>query len=137
MNFALAFGWATEGVVGSGYKIDPVFIGKKINRLGKLINLTSSQGARILITDSLYSNLSPGVKNYCRSYDELQLGQGEKIERVYILDFDTNYVTPSRNRGEKKDKRNKDLRTKKEENMSFLAITEMDNYDSNVFFHLT
>ena len=33
MSFSLTLGWASEGIVGSSYKIDPIFFGAPINKL--------------------------------------------------------------------------------------------------------
>jgi len=58
MCFALNFGWANEGIVGSRYKIDPLFFGPEISKLKKLIKFTKDKGSSIVISESLYSNFT-------------------------------------------------------------------------------
>lgn len=73
MSFALNFGWANEGIVGSRYKIDPLFFGPEISKLRKLIKFTKNKGNSIILSESIYSNMTAGSKQYCRPLDSIKL----------------------------------------------------------------
>lgn len=66
MSFALTLGWASEAIVGSSYKIDPIFFGPEINKLNKLLKLCKKRGSSIVVAESLYENMTSFVKSYCR-----------------------------------------------------------------------
>lgn len=62
----MTLGWASEAIVGSSYKIDPIFFGPSINKLNKLLKLCKKRGSTIILSESLYENLTTYIKGYCR-----------------------------------------------------------------------
>lgn len=69
MNFAFSMGWLNEAVIGSSHKIDPLFLGEEINHLERVILISQNYPSSILITESLYTNLSSGLKYHIRPFD--------------------------------------------------------------------
>ena len=75
MSFAMNFGWVQEGIVGSSYKINPIFFGEEISKLNKLIKFTHGRGSSIVLSESLYENLTSDAKSYCRGLESVRWNQ--------------------------------------------------------------
>lgn len=107
-------------MLGSSHKIDPLFLGEEINRLDKVIRLTKKYPSSIIITDSLYANLSSGLKHHIRPFDTIKFDEAEMQKTLYLVDYDTSNVAPSVSKAEKSLKDAKDIKTKKGMNMIYL-----------------
>lgn len=66
-----------------------------------------------MICESLYVNLSSGMKSHCRIFDIVKFEENSREEVLYQVDFDISNVTASRNLGEKRKKEKKELKMKK------------------------
>jgi hypothetical protein len=75
MNFAFTMGWCYEAVIGSSHKIDPLFLGEEINHLERVIKISKNYSNSILMTDSLYDNLSSGLKYHSRPFETLKFSE--------------------------------------------------------------
>ena len=134
MNFALNMGWSQEAVVGSSFKIDPVFLGERVNQLEKLHKVIAGQHNFIILSESLFGNLTQEMRGYCRCFDSIKFPGVEAAERVYMVDLDVSNVSPSRSHVDKYKKKPKlDIATKKEMNMVYLLNpNDMLKYNARV-----
>ena len=107
-------------MLGSSHKIDPLFLGEEINHLERVIRITKNYPSSIIITDSLYANLSNGLKHHTRPFDSIKFDEAEMQKTLYLVDYDTSNVAPSVSKAEKSLKDAKDLKTKKGMNMIYL-----------------
>lgn len=72
MSFALTLGWISTCIAGSSYKIDPIFFGPSITKLNKLMKFSKNRGSCIVVSDTLYENLTTPLKSYCRSFESVK-----------------------------------------------------------------
>lgn len=98
LNFALNMGWCYEVVIGSSHKIDSLVIGEEVNYLEKLMKISRNYSTSILMTESLYSNLSVGLKQHCRPFDSIKFSDSEEPKKLFYVDYDICNVTPSVNK---------------------------------------
>jgi class 3 adenylate cyclase len=58
MGFGLHIGWAIEGAIGSEYKIDASYLSPNVNMASRLEAATKQYDVPILISSSMYNNLT-------------------------------------------------------------------------------
>lgn len=78
MGFGLHQGWAIEGAIGSGFKIDASYLSPNVNIASRLEAATKQYGVPLLISGELYQLLSVPVRNYCRHIDTVAV-KGSKL----------------------------------------------------------
>ena len=59
-------GWSIEGLIGSSHKVDASYLSPHVKLADDLEALTKKYGAKFLISEDMYSMLSPAFKNRCR-----------------------------------------------------------------------
>ncbi len=98
LNFSLNMGWCSEAVIGSSHKIDSLVLGEEVYCLDKYMRISRNYSTSILISESLYSNLSVGLKQHCRCFDSIKFYESEEPKKIYYVDYDICNVTPSVNK---------------------------------------
>jgi len=66
MGFGLHQGWAIEGAIGTQFKIDASYLSPNVNMASRLEEMTKAYDVPLLISGSLYDNLSDGCQDVCR-----------------------------------------------------------------------
>jgi len=69
LGFGLHIGWAIEGAIGSGFKIDASYLSPNVNMANILEAATKEYGVPLLLTGDLYGYLSDKMKLNCRRLD--------------------------------------------------------------------
>ena len=95
-GFGLHLGWAIEGAIGSIYKIDASYLSHHVNMSMNLEGLTKAYGVPLLMTDTVYNNLSDTGKTYCRHIDRVSLKGGRETYSLYTSDADFSLLMPGR-----------------------------------------
>jgi class 3 adenylate cyclase len=113
LGFGLHLGWAIEGAIGSQFKIDASYLSHHVNMASNLEALTKSYGIPILLTDRLYTILSPLGKMYCRHIDTISLKGGRDVYKIYTSDVDFSEVLPGKIKDNTKERTKNKRRTLK------------------------
>ncbi|EAS07728.2 adenylate/guanylate cyclase domain protein (macronuclear) [Tetrahymena thermophila SB210] len=71
MGFGLHVGWAIEGAIGSGFKIDASYLSPNVNMASRLEAATKQFGTGLLISGPLYKILTPQCQNHLRHIDRV------------------------------------------------------------------
>lgn len=96
MGFGLHIGWAIEGAIGSYFKIDASYLSPNVNMASRLEAATKQFGLDLLISESLYDLLTPGLQTYCRNIDRVTVKGSKKPLRLYTIDMNyDNISSPS------------------------------------------
>jgi len=90
MSFALHYGWAIEGAVGSEFKIDASYLSPNVSIVASLETATNIYGVPILVSERVIKLCTPEMAGKCRLIDKVTLTamtQGETME-LYAVDVD-------------------------------------------------
>jgi class 3 adenylate cyclase len=94
LGFGLHTGWAIEGAIGSIYKIDASYLSPNVNIAARLEAATKQYGVRLLLSGSVYRNLSPHVQKLCREIDTITV-KGSKLPiQLFTVDIDVSALEP-------------------------------------------
>lgn len=81
-------GWASEGSIGSDFKIDPSFLSPSVNIAAKLEHYTSFYNTDIILSEKLYTLLNQNSKRKLRKIDRVLFqGYHEQLSILLILLF--------------------------------------------------
>jgi hypothetical protein len=69
MNIVMTFGECVQGVIGSEYKLDALFLGPNYEKALKLLKYISKRENCLIMDDYLFKNLSLEMKQHCRTID--------------------------------------------------------------------
>jgi hypothetical protein len=69
MGFGMHVGWAVEGAIGSGVKIDATYISPHVEMADRLEASTKLYGAGIILSHWFVNLLSPQAQSYLRPID--------------------------------------------------------------------
>ena len=90
MGFGLHSGWGIEGAIGSFYKIDASYLSPNVNIAARLMAATKQYKVSILISGTLFSQLSPEIKKICRKIDVVTVKGSNKPLDLYTIDANMN-----------------------------------------------
>ena len=96
MGFGLHLGWGIEGPIGSQFKMDCSYISPNVCIASSLEKITQQYGVDILISDSLYNNLSQPLKELCRKIDIIKLNRLDNEIELYTIDVILDYIKPGK-----------------------------------------
>jgi len=85
-SFALHYGWAIEGAVGSEFKIDASYLSPHVSISESLEGATYIYGVNILISEMVIKMCTPQMAAKCRLIDKVLL-TGTTME-LYCIDLD-------------------------------------------------
>jgi class 3 adenylate cyclase len=88
MGFGLHIGWAIEGAIGSGFKIDASYLSPNVNMASRLEAATKQFGVPLLLTDDLFSYLSKKGKSICRYIDRVTVKGSIEPIGLYTVDVE-------------------------------------------------
>lgn len=94
MGFGLHIGWAIEGAIGSEFKIDASYLSPNVNMASRLEAATKQFGLDLLISESLYELLTPGLQAYCRNIDRVTVKGSNKPLRLFTVDMNMDKISP-------------------------------------------
>jgi len=86
ISFAVHYGWAIEGAVGSEFKIDASYLSPNVSIAESLEIATNIYGIPILVSEKILSLCSSEMASKCRLIDKVLL-TGEVME-LYAIDLD-------------------------------------------------
>eukprot|EP00283_Hemiselmis_rufescens_P004835 CAMPEP_0173429376 /NCGR_PEP_ID=MMETSP1357-20121228/8099_1 /TAXON_ID=77926 /ORGANISM="Hemiselmis rufescens, Strain PCC563" /LENGTH=386 /DNA_ID=CAMNT_0014393549 /DNA_START=126 /DNA_END=1286 /DNA_ORIENTATION=+ len=86
MGFGLHFGLAVEGAIGSKRKIDASYLSPHVNTTARLEAATKQFGVAILMSEDIFSLLSPNVQKLCRLIDRVVLKGTARPCSLYTYD---------------------------------------------------
>ncbi|KAF0719136.1 Aste57867_1250 [Aphanomyces stellatus] len=86
MGFGLHFGWAIEGAIGSGFKIDASYLSPDVNMSARLEAATKQFGVTILFSHTFHKLLSHHIQDMCRLIDCVTVKGSEKPLSLYTFD---------------------------------------------------
>ena len=69
LGLGMHLGYSIEGAIGSFYKIDPTYLSPNVKMAETLEGATKVYNVPLLISDTLFTNLSRKIKDYCRGVD--------------------------------------------------------------------
>lgn len=87
LTVGLHVGWAFEGPVGSGFKIDATYISPDVNMAARLETAAKQYGVNILVSESLFMRLDDEIQKYLRHIDTVVLKGSEIPIRIYSFDL--------------------------------------------------
>lgn len=85
-SFALHYGWAIEGAVGSEFKIDASYLSPNVSIAESLEGATYIYGVNILISELVINMCTPEMAAKCRLIDKVLLTG--TIMELYVIDLD-------------------------------------------------
>jgi hypothetical protein len=88
VSFGLHCGWAIESIIGSDYKIDASYISPQVTMAHSLQAATLRYGVKILMSDNMVSEASPGMASECRMIDHVVVHENSSSVRLYTVDLD-------------------------------------------------
>jgi class 3 adenylate cyclase len=88
LGFGLHMGWAIEGAIGSGIKIDTSYLSPNVNISSRLEAATKKYNVPLLMSNQIFNVLSQKTKNYCRKIDCVTLKGSEEPVSLYTVDLD-------------------------------------------------
>lgn len=86
----LHVGWAIEGAIGSGRKIDATYLSPHVNFTEYLESSTKAYGVPLLISEPFYRMLSSNAARLCRQVDRIRKSAKEEPMNIYTYDSDLN-----------------------------------------------
>lgn len=88
MGFGLHEGWAIEGAIGSGYKIDASYLSPNVNLASRLEAATKQFNVEILISGNIYKLLrTKQLKSLCRHIDTVTVKGSIQPIKLYTIDL--------------------------------------------------
>lgn len=88
MGFGLHEGWAIEGAIGSGYKIDASYLSPNVNMASRLEAATKQFKVQILFSGAIYSLFTTQrLKNLCRHIDTVKVKGSILPLKLYTIDL--------------------------------------------------
>jgi class 3 adenylate cyclase len=88
MGFGLHYGYAIEGAIGSQFKIDASYLSPHVNIAARLESATKGYGVPMLISGTLWQNLSPAKKAICRRIDKVTLKGSKQPMELFCVDLE-------------------------------------------------
>lgn len=88
MGFGLHMGWAIEGAIGSGIKIDTSYLSPNVNIASRLEAASKKYSVPLLMSHHLHEVLSQKTKNFCRQVDCVTLKGSEEPVGLFTIDVD-------------------------------------------------
>ena len=85
IGFALHFGLAIEGAIGSQSKIDASYVGATLIAAHQLVDATEVYNVNIIVSGDLYSSMSPTFKDFLRVIDYIKIEEISKPIKLYTL----------------------------------------------------
>jgi hypothetical protein len=92
LGLGLHAGWAIEGAIGSEFKIDATYLSPDVNLAMGLELATKLYKSQILMSDTLFRNLSKGVREHTRWIDSVTLPGMKHATKVYTCDLRVNLL---------------------------------------------
>lgn len=74
-----------QGILGSSYLAQGVYISKDLNMLNHYCRITEDYDEELIITSSVYSHLAECIKSYCRKFDRIK--HYDSIVEFYAIDL--------------------------------------------------
>jgi len=85
-GYGLHMGWAIEGAIGSEYKVDASYLSPNVNLASRLEAATKQYHVRILISEQVYSIMSPPCQKCMRKIDCVTVKGSAHPIVLYTLD---------------------------------------------------
>jgi class 3 adenylate cyclase len=89
IGYGIHLGWAIEGMIGSGFKLDASYLSPIVNMAGKLEESTKTYGVGLLFSGQVYSLLSKPFRQITRKIDVCSMAGAESPITLYTVDYDT------------------------------------------------
>jgi len=85
--FGMHAGWAVEGAVGSGYKIDATYLSPHVNTAARMMSACKQYGVFLLLSQSFEELLSKEARSDLRHIDTVTVKGSEVAQRIYTYDI--------------------------------------------------
>jgi class 3 adenylate cyclase len=86
MFFGLDAGWAVEGAVGSGYKIDATYLSPHVNMASRMMSACKQYGVSILLSQAVQELMSSTARSKLRHLDTITVKGSSLKQRIYTYD---------------------------------------------------
>ena len=86
MIFGMDAGWAVEGAVGSGYKIDATYLSPHVNMASRMMTACKQYGLSILFSRAVEELLSEPARAKLRHIDTVLVKGSSIKQRIYTYD---------------------------------------------------
>jgi len=80
-------GWAIEGAMGSGFKMDASYLSTNVNMSSRLQDLTRVYDTKIIISAMVVEMASKAICDLCRNIDTIAFDDSEHFE-LFAMDLD-------------------------------------------------
>lgn len=89
MGFGMHIGWATEGAIGSKFKIDASYLSPNVNMSARLEAATHQFGTEMLLSEWFVGELSDAARSRCRLIDKVCVKGSEVAMEIWTFDIAT------------------------------------------------
>lgn len=96
LGFGMHYGWAIEGAIGSGYKIDASYLSPNVNLASRLEAATKQYGVPFLLSSELFRCLSYDIQQFARRIDYITLKGSTTPLGLYTFDVRIDDMPPSK-----------------------------------------
>ncbi len=86
MSFGMDAGWAVEGAVGSGYKIDATYLSSNVNMASRMMSACKQYRLAILLSQAVEELLSKECRSKLRLVDRVYVKGSKAAQRIYTYD---------------------------------------------------
>ena len=86
LSFGMDAGWAVEGAVGSGHKIDATYLSPHVNMASRMMSACKQYGVVILLSQAVEELLSKECRSKLRHLDTVYVKGSKAAQRVYTYD---------------------------------------------------
>jgi len=86
MIFGMDAGWAVEGAVGSGYKIDATYLSPHVNMASRMMSACKQYGVSILLSQAVEELLSQPARSKLRHLDTVTVKGSSVKQRIFTYD---------------------------------------------------
>jgi hypothetical protein len=86
MSFGMDAGWAVEGAVGSGYKIDATYLSSHVNMASRMMSACKQYQLSILLSQAVEELLSKECRDKLRHVDTVYVKGSKERQRIYTYD---------------------------------------------------
>ncbi len=84
--FGMDAGWAVEGAVGSGYKIDATYLSPHVNMASRMMSATKQYGVYFLLSQAVEGLLSTNAQQTLRHVDTVTVKGSSVQQKIFTYD---------------------------------------------------
>jgi hypothetical protein len=92
VSFGMDAGWAVEGAVGSGYKIDATYLSSNVNMASRMMSACKQYQLSILLSQAVEELLSKQCRSKLRHVDTVYVKGSKERQRIYTYDARNKFV---------------------------------------------